>query len=190
MTFEVEQKFPVADLAAVEQRLLALGAEPGEPVHQADRYFNHPCRDFAETDEALRIRQVGNKNYITFKGPKVDATTKTRREIELPLATGPSEADAWEQLLLALGFSPVACVRKLRRKFDLAGEQATVEIVLDDVEGVGQFVELELAAEEDTLDAAREQILKLASQLQLSRPERRSYLEMFLARNQQEAPTE
>ena len=44
-----------------------------------------PCRDFAQTDEALRIRTVGDTSFVTYKGPKLDATTKTRRELELPL---------------------------------------------------------------------------------------------------------
>ncbi len=188
MTFEVEQKFPVADVAAVERRLLDLGAEFDETIRQADRYFNHPCRDFAQTDEALRIRQVGPRNYITFKGPKIDTTTKTRREIELRLGEGEAEAEAWQQLLLALGFSPVACVRKLRRKCVLSWQGAEVEIALDDVDEVGQFVELELTADDETLNAARERIVSLASHLGLVHPERRSYLELLLSRAKQEVP--
>jgi len=78
MQFEVEQKFPVADLADVENRLAALGATFVDEVVQVDRYFAHPSRDFAKTDEAIRIRQVGDANFITYNGPKIDTTTKTR----------------------------------------------------------------------------------------------------------------
>ena len=79
MQYEVELKFPVADLGAIEARLVELGTRFDEAVTQVDRYFAHPARDFARTDEALRIRQVGNACYVTYKGPKVDAATKTRR---------------------------------------------------------------------------------------------------------------
>jgi adenylate cyclase, class 2 len=49
------------------------------------------------------------------------------------------------------------------------------------VDGVGTFVELELSADERTLDAARSCILSLARQLELSGAERRSYLELLLS---------
>jgi adenylate cyclase, class 2 len=182
MTFEVEQKFAVADLAALQQRLLDCGVQWGDSVCQVDQYFAHPCRDFARTDEALRIRQVGDRNCLTYKGPKIDAATKTRREIELPVQDGQAVAGAWRQLLDALGFTPVACIRKQRRKGTLLWQQATVEIALDDVAGVGQFIELELVADDQTLEAARQQILSLGQHLGLSGAERRSYLEMFLER--------
>ena len=180
MSFEVEQKFAVADLAALQQRLLACEVQWDDSVSQVDQYFAHPCRDFARTDEALRIRQVGDRNYLTYKGPKIDAATKTRREIELPVHDGQAVADAWRQMLEALGFTPVARVRKQRRKGILQWQQATVEIALDDVAGVGQFIELELVADEQALEAARQRILSLGQHLGLSSPERRSYLEMFL----------
>jgi len=88
--YEVELKFPVADLPALERRLAELAGRFYAPVDQVDRYFNHPCRDFAQTDEALRLRHHGDGVAITWKGPRIDAATKTRREIELPLFA-PSE---------------------------------------------------------------------------------------------------
>src|ERR1043165_5986993 len=99
MQFEVEQKFPLTSPAAIEQKLLQLAARESDRVEQIDAYFNHPSRDFAQTDEALRIRQVGQQNFITYKGPKVDATTKTRREIELPLGDGSVTAEQFAEVL-------------------------------------------------------------------------------------------
>jgi adenylate cyclase, class 2 len=84
--YEVEQKYPLADVAAVEAALARLGATWHGTAEQVDRYFNHPCRDFAVTDEALRLRRTDAALAITWKGPRLDATAKTRREIELPLA--------------------------------------------------------------------------------------------------------
>jgi adenylate cyclase, class 2 len=188
MNFEVEQKFAVADLADLRHRLLQAGVQWKGNVSQADHYFAHPARDFAQTDEALRIRQSDNQTFVTYKGPKIDTTTKTRREIELPLPDGQTVADHWQRLLDALGFTPVACVRKQRQKGTLVWRQTTVDIALDDVDGVGQFVELEREADEESLDAARQQILSLAEHLGLSDAERRSYLEMFLERRSLREP--
>jgi adenylate cyclase class 2 len=181
MTYEVEQKFPLSDLADLESRIAALGGRISDPQRESDRYYAHPARDFAATDEALRIRRTDRGNYITYKGPKVDATTKTRREIELPLWERKSQLQAFEDLIEALGFVPVAEVCKRRRKAAIPWQGREVEASLDDVADVGCYVELELAAEDDDLDSARACIASLAERLGLSGSERCSYLELLLA---------
>jgi adenylate cyclase, class 2 len=182
MTLEVELKFHASDEAALRSRLGDLNVFWHEPIQQVDCYFNHPARDFARTDEALRLRQVGGENVITYKGPKLDAATKTRREIELPIAEGDAGLVQFGELLLALGFRRVAEVRKERTKATFTWQSWPVELALDDVAGVGKFVELEIQAEEASLPTARQAILDLAERLQLKTPERRSYLEMLLER--------
>ena len=177
MNIEVEQKHRVADAAALMRRLADRGATLGAPLIQSDQYFNHPCRDFAQTDEALRIRTVGDESVVTYKGPKLDATTKTRRELELPLAAGHAE---FSELLAALGFKPVLTVRKSRRHFELDHQGQKVLGAWDEVDRVGTFVELELMADEAGLEEAKRIIASLAEELQLGPSERRSYLELLL----------
>lgn len=178
--YEVEQKYHVTDPAAVQKRLLALGATWEDEIQQVDRYFAHPSRDFSQTDEALRIRQVGDENFVTYKGPKIDRTTKTRRELELSLAGGPDFAADFSQLLTLLGFSFVAAVQKMRRKAAVTWDGAPVEVVLDRVERVGNYVELEVMANETELDDAKKRLASLGSELELTIVERRSYLELLL----------
>ena len=184
MQYEVEQKHPVEDERALFERLAERGVEVGPRVEQMDHYFAHPARDFARTDEALRIRTVGDKSFVTYKGPKVDTATKTRREIELPLPSGNTGAAQFAELLTALGFTLVAEVRKSRTPVHLAWQGRTVEAALDDVAGVGAFVELETAADEAELDAAKSCLASLAKELKLTTPERRSYLEMLLSKRE------
>lgn len=179
MKYEVEQKFPVADMAAVEAKLAALGASVSGRQSQIDHYYAHPARDFAATDEALRIRRTDRSNYITYKGPKVDQTTKTRREIELPLAMEEGQVAAWEALLEALGFTPVAEVCKHRRKAAVEWQGRRIQAALDEVVELGTFVELELYADEEDLESAKACIASLAAALGLSQSERRSYLELL-----------
>jgi adenylate cyclase class 2 len=181
MSLEVEQKFRVEDLAETERNLERLGAKFGKPVVQIDLYFAHPARDFAQTDEALRIRRVGRHNFVTYKGAKVDQTTKTRRELELSLPGGKQGAADFGELLKALGFKPVREVRKRRRTADVAWQGREIEAALDEIDGLGQFVELELQAEPSDADAARQAIALLATELGLSHNERRSYLELLPA---------
>ena len=151
-------------------------------VVQSDQYFAHPARDYAQTDEALRIRTVAGGSFVTYKGPKLDATTKTRRELELPLAETDADGSQFAELLAALGFTPVETVRKTRREFRITHDGREVHGALDSVDGVGTFVELELSADDASLDAARRVITALADQLQLGASERRSYLELLLAK--------
>ncbi|QDU92776.1 class IV adenylate cyclase [Lignipirellula cremea] len=180
MLYEVEQKFRVADMSAVEKRLLDMGAQLAAPIMQTDIYLAHPCRDFSATDEAFRLRVVGARNYLTYKGPKIDSLTKTRRELELPLLEGPRHAGQVTELLDALGFVRVGEVRKSRRIAMTPWKGQTVEVSLDEVAGAGDFVELELSADDDSLNEARQTLSELAAALSLTENERRSYLELIL----------
>lgn len=180
MPWEVEQKFRLNDAHAVCEQLAALGVAFDSPVEQIDRYFDHPARDFAQTDEAFRLRQVGERNFVTYKGPKVDPATKTRRELELDLPSGEAICQQFVELFTALGFRAVGAVRKRRRNGSLAWEGQCVVLALDDVESVGQFLELEIAADDQGLAPAKSSIQSLAQRLQLGSGERRSYLELLL----------
>jgi adenylate cyclase class 2 len=181
VTYEVEQKFHVDANGALDDAFARIAARFGEPVVQSDTYLAHPARDFSRTDEALRLRRQGEATHITYKGPKVDTTTKTRQEVELPLPEGDDYAARFEGLLVLLGFRVVAQVRKHRRIAFVEWDGATVEISLDDVDGLGHFVELETQADEAGLAAARRALASLATELGLTRDERRSYLELLLA---------
>jgi adenylate cyclase class 2 len=178
--YEVELKFPLVDPQRVRAELDALGAEPGDALVQVDRYFNHPSRDFGETDEAFRIRQIGDENRVTYKGPKVDSRTKTRREIEIVFGESPADAERFAEMMRLLGFREVRTVRKRRLPFELTWEDREVEVSLDEVDELGTFFEIETLADDDSRDAARDAILRLAERLNLADSERKSYLCLLL----------
>ena len=177
--YEVELKFPLVDAEPVVRRLSLLGAEPGAPQEQIDLYFNHPARDFEQTDEALRLRSVGDRNIVTYKGPVVDSQTKTRREIEISLEGGDAAA-RFAEILQLMGFRPVREVRKRRQPYQCTWQGRSFEIALDEVAKLGRFVEIETLADEAGRTAAVEVILSFASQFQLGNPEKRSYLCLLL----------
>ena len=181
MAIEVEQKFHVHDSADLERRLRAFGARQSEIADQTDQYFAHPGRSFAQTDEALRLRRIGELNFITYKGPKLDATTKTRREIEIGLAPGQAAAVDAAELLWALGFATVAEVSKRRRDFSVTWQGQAIGVSLDEVAEVGDFVELEIVTSPADVERARQLLASLAADLDLRNGERRSYLELLLA---------
>ncbi|HQU42072.1 MAG TPA: class IV adenylate cyclase, partial [Pirellulales bacterium] len=88
MKYEVERKYRIEDEGPLVERVRGLGGAFGPRQQQVDTYYSHPARDFAATDEALRIRRVGEKASITYKGPKIDSSSKTRQEIEAELSGG------------------------------------------------------------------------------------------------------
>lgn len=186
--FEVEQKFWVDDLALLRRQLVERGVVLDPPLEESDHYFAHPARNFAETDEALRIRNKQGKVFLTYKGPKLDLPTKTRHEIELPLGEGEPVAIQWRGLLETLGFRPVAEVRKRREKGRIPHADRVVEISLDDVVGLGTFAELEVIVAADDLAQAQTVIISLAGLLGLSKVERRSYLGLLLERTARGQP--
>ncbi len=186
---EIEMKFPAPDFAVVVARLSELGAKPGATREEADHYFNAPHRDFAQTDEALRIRRIGSTNRVTFKGPRRPGPDKTRTEIEVPLGDGDEVFADFARLLESLGFRAVAVVTKRRAGYEMHRDGFDMEICLDDVAGVGRFVELEILASEESLEKARAVLQDVAHALKLRDSERRSYLEMLLQKPARESFT-
>lgn len=182
--YEVEVKLR-ADHETVRARLAEAGAVREARTTQVDTYYDAPHRDFAETDEALRIRREtrvddgtetadGEETTVTYKGPLVDEQSKTRSEHETAVEDGESA----ENILSGLSFEPVETVEKEREFFSLDGYTVTLDAVAD----LGEFVEVEMQTEDD-VDAAREGAFDVLRRLGLDPNDqiRTSYLALLLS---------
>ena len=165
---EVEVKFRYRD--GVEEKLREI-AELIIEKFEHDFYFNHPCRDFKKTDEAVRIRRDVEGVTITYNGPKVDSETKSREEVKVKVDSFENAAE----LLKKLGFKPVEEVKKTRKIYRVGD----AIVCVDEVEGVGRFVEIEIESESIK---DKEKLFEIAELLGYSRDESitQSYLEMIL----------
>ncbi|MFC7324328.1 class IV adenylate cyclase [Halorubrum rutilum] len=193
--FEVEIKVP-ADVDAVRDRLRKAGAERVDARRQRDAYYDAPHRDFAETDEALRVRReaplpdgIGSgaaetadrdptpeTTKLTYKGPLLDEGSKTRAERETEVA----DPEAAAGILAGLGFEPAATVEKRREFWAYDGFTVT----LDAVDGLGEFVEIERSVDDETaIESVRDDALAALDRLGLDGAEqvRTSYLGLLLA---------
>ena len=179
---EIEKKFPVQDFDKIRTEL-ASGEfdvmESDKSKLQSDEYYNHRQLRFELQDIALRIREVDDKNILTFKGPNLDATTKIRSEIEIDLDS--ENRSKMNEIFLGLGMHSVAKVTKAREAISLRWQGASVEVCLDAVEEVGKFVELEIVAKTQAdVPAAKEKLEALAEKFGLQGSTTTSYLEMLL----------
>jgi adenylate cyclase class 2 len=154
----------------IVEKIAALGAKLLVVENHQDLYFNSPLRDFIVSDEALRIRIKEEGARLTYKGPKLDQTTKSRLERTVKI----DDPLQMEQILLALGFMLSAQVRKRRTKYSYDG----VILALDDVEGLGRFVEVEAEGEGD-YEGQRQKVLSILSRLGLNESIRSSYLQLL-----------
>ncbi len=191
--YEVEIKVP-APVDDVRRRLRETDAEQVGAGRQRDVYYDAPHRDFAETDEALRLRHetplrdgIGSAvegettTAVTYKGPLLDDASKTREEHE----TGVSDGDEAGAVLAGLGFTPAATVVKHREFWTLDGFTVT----LDAVEDVGEFVEVEREVnEEAAIDTTREGATRVLDRLGLDAADgvRTSYLGLLLSGNERD----
>jgi len=180
--YEVEQKFPVDGFCSILAQFKERAIVIGDAVEQHDRYYAHPARDFSVTDEALRIRQMGNQSWMAYKGPRMDTGSKTRREIEIELSSGVSTMEEFDQLLLLVGFKHAGSVVKKRRAGRIPVPGWDVSVVLDEVVSLGSFVELETIVRQERLEDAEWMIHELAAEFGLFQAQRASYLELVLAK--------
>ncbi len=168
--YEIEIKAYCDDQMSVIRSLEGMGAEKIGSHTETDVYFNHPSRDFKVTDEALRIRRMCGKNILTYKGAKIGTASKTRIEEEAEV----SDFDVMKRILFHLGFIETGMVLKERMVYRAHG----IEICIDKVNGLGCFVELEKKGVD--IKSVEEELFILAERLNLSKFERRSYLELLL----------
>ncbi|MFO0843617.1 MAG: pantoate--beta-alanine ligase [Gemmataceae bacterium] len=104
------------------------------------------------------------ENYFTFKGPKQPGAVKIRTELEIPLPGGDDAAQNYVELLLQLGYRPVAVVKKRRESYSLARDGLNVTVCLDDAAG-GPLAEVEVLAEQAQADHASGVLSRLAADL-------------------------
>lgn len=169
---EVEVKFQIENIKEVGEEVEKFAEFIVEKT-ESDIYFNSPWKDFKESDEALRIREDKEGVNITYKGPKIDSRTKSREEVKVNI----DDYQSGIQLLKGLGFTPFGEVVKNRRIYNLEGATVTI----DRVENLGEFLEIELQANESEVDEKTMQIFRLAKRLGFYEDQsvRKSYLELL-----------
>lgn len=180
---EVEVKAKIESFDIMRERLENLNAKKIKTEYQEDRYFNSPVKDFAKTDEALRIRKTKTETYerlfITYKGPKIDSKSKTREEVEMEI----EDEHKCSKIFENLGFKEVRTVIKNREYYKIDN----FEISLDNIKGLDPYMEIEITLEDDSdYSEAQKSIFEMFEKLEITYGfERTSYLELLENKDKQ-----
>jgi len=140
---EIELKFPVPDVAALQSRLPALGFFLETPrTFESNTLYDTVDRTLRESGQILRLRQYGERWTVTHKrhpdgeDPAQSGTAryKVRIETETTVADGPALAEIFTRI----GYGPMFRYEKYRTEWS----QGTSHLVIDETP-IGTFAELE-----------------------------------------------
>ena len=135
---EVEIKFCVTDLKALEAKLQELGFHCETPsTHEINTLYDLPGQKLRRKGELLRLRCYGDKWKLTHKARGKTGLHKSRGELE----TSVSDGKAMDALLHALGYSASLVYEKFRSEWS-DGEG---QVVLDHTP-IGDLAEIEGAS--------------------------------------------
>jgi adenylate cyclase class 2 len=162
MKKEIEVKVRIENTDEVIKKLEELGCVFSEPVVQEDTIFinyDRPFIEFTPDDPFLRIRKTKGKTIFTYKQGEEMNSVERETEVE--------NGDQLEDILKFLGFRPEVNVRKTRRK----ANYKDYEICLDEVDGLGSFIELEKITNEDS-GRVQDEMMKFLKELGVDETER------------------
>jgi adenylate cyclase class 2 len=135
---ENESKHRVVDEAGLVVALRVLGFALSAVEEQLDEYYDSPDGHLRDEDVVCRLRLRGDGVVAAFKGPRrmrADGS-HARIEVELPVPAGEARAALARQGL-------VLTWRLAKRRRIYRHPQFAVDVCLDDLPGLGSFVELE-----------------------------------------------
>jgi len=190
---EVEIKVKILDPNLIRKRFEENNGVYKISLFHEDTYFNLPkgLRDFKKTDEALRLRKSIEFNkvnrevakkityFFTYKGKKVDTTTKSRQEIEVRI----EDLDKLKDILKVLGFQEIFTVKKDRELYEFKFKNYHIEALIDFLPILKQhFIEVEIISDSiENLEVYRETLFDFLSLFGIKKEEsiRKSYLELI-----------
>ena len=137
---EIEIKFKLLNKEEVRDFLDKNGESTSKNVTQKDTYFIPAHRDFLEPEfpyEWLRLRETNKGAYITYKHFYPENVEKTDYCDEFE--TRVENAESIKKIFGSLNMKEAVVVSKSRDTWIFED----VEIAIDDVEGLGSYIELE-----------------------------------------------
>lgn len=140
--YEVEVKARLINRKEVFEKLQSMGCVWSEELHQIDDVFDPDPKILpvpAGVVIVVRIREENGKYIFTYKKDQSSNMDCIEHEVEI------LNKEEMEKIIKLLGFKYYVQVDKKRIKT----KYKDIEIVLDDVKGLGEFIEAEKMTSED-----------------------------------------
>ena len=150
--YEVEVKARLKDRNSIVKKLQDLGCKFGEELHQVDRIFIPQGVAFPPPVEqkvgVLRVRKSNDQYSFTLKIPQSSHQDCIEREMEI------TDGEMMVEIFELMKWDKLPTVDKKRIKTNFQD----MEIVLDHVENLGEFIEVEkIVTHEDHEDRKKVQ---------------------------------
>jgi adenylate cyclase class 2 len=146
MALETEVKIQLESANLARELLSAGGFVPiGPREFESNQLFDTPDQRLRSAGELIRVRRIGDRRILTYKGRSLGSEHKVREELE----TAIGDAEMLEKILNRLGYAPTWRYEKYRTEFQRSGEAG--HALLDETP-IGVFLELE--GDADWIDRA------------------------------------
>ena len=142
-THEIEVKYHIGDHEALVAALAACGVQAGPPVEQDDQAYAPAGWRYGDSKLGVpfaRLRTQAGRHVFTLKRPVDNELSCIEHETEV------ADREAMHHAILAMGFRPTVRIIKRRRTARI-GDTC---LCLDEVDGLGSFLELERIVAADT----------------------------------------
>jgi adenylate cyclase class 2 len=146
--YEVEVKAYLKDRKGILEKLLNLGCVFSEELHQIDHIFIPENIDFPPPFDVpvLRIRKQNKKHIFTMKISQSNRQDCIEKELEI------LDGDKMLEIVKFLKYKQVPVVDKKRIKTNLN----EIEICIDEVLGLGEFIEVEKIVNNENAEDRKE----------------------------------
>ena len=162
---EIEIKAVLENKSQVIQKLSSFGCSLSDPIRQEDVvYVEHPgtLDVFLSNKVFLRIR-VNNGSEIIFTAKqRTGALVAIEHEVKV------DSKEEVEGILALMGYQKALEIKKVRLKTEYQG----CEICIDEVEGLGSFIEMEKMSKDGDPQQIQEELFKFFESLGIDRADR------------------
>lgn len=146
---EVESKFFCKDKDTLYKIIKELNMKKQNEIREIDEYFTDMNCKFIKDRTCLRIRNTNNKEMeLTFKGKsKKLGSTYAKKESNIKFDI--RKYNEILKLLNNLGYYSYVKVKKNRNVYTKKHKNLIYNVMIDEIQDVGEFVELELLSNND-----------------------------------------
>lgn len=148
---ETEKKYYSINNNELVKRINKFGYKLVSKEYQSDEYFTDINSEYIKKRTCLRIRKVGDKNILTFKGESKDFDSSFTK-LNLSFETLSNNYDNLIDLFSMMGYFSYVIVNKNRQTYEKQDGSLIYSIMVDSIEDLGDFIEFEISSSRKNID--------------------------------------